>query len=135
MEDESQQEIPSFFCKKGALALYNTFPLIVAGDERLRHVFPSKQRAVSQLLALLENDERIRRIIIFGSAVTRNCGIDSDIDVAIDADITSDEFLEIAHTIYIGVNSDVDVIHLNSTKSELLKNEINRKGVVLYEKL
>ena len=117
------------------MAVRYNFPLIVLGNEQLKHVFPSKQRPVSQLLKLLKDDERIQKIILFGSAVTRNCGVDSDIDVAIDADITTDEFERMAHLIYLGVDSEVDLIHLNNTKSELLKDEIKQKGVVLYERI
>ena len=111
--------------------MYN-FPLIVKGNDILKRIFPAKQKAVAQILELLKDNEKIDRIIIFGSAVTLNCGTYSDVDVAIEADISTDEFLKVAHILYVNVDSEVDVIHYNTIRSELLKQEIDSKGVEVY---
>ena len=109
------------------------FPSVFAGDDALKHVFPSKQKAAQQAINLAKQDHRIQRLIVFGSAVTLDCGTGSDLDLAVDApDVTEEEFLEIAHAFYLGVDSEIDLIHYNSIHSPLLKKEIDGKGVPVY---
>ena len=111
------------------------FPIIVEGHPSLRHIFPTKQRAVKSAIDLAKADDRIKRLIIFGSAVTMNCGACSDVDIAIDApDVAADDFPKLAHDFYIGVDSEVDVIHYNLIHSQVLKKEIDNKGVSVYIK-
>lgn len=110
------------------------FPKVTDGDEVLKYVFPTKQRDVQKAISIAREDERIRRLIVFGSAVTVKCGMTSDIDLAIDADISEDEFLEIARKFYSGIPSEIDLVQYNRIKSDLLKNEIDNKGVELYVK-
>lgn len=110
------------------------FPKVTDGDEVLKYVFPTKQRDVQKAISIAREDERIRRLIVFGSAVTVKCGMTSDIDLAIDADISEDEFLEIARKFYSGIPSEIDLVQYNRIKSDLLKSEIDNKGVELYVK-
>ena len=111
------------------------FPLIVQGDENLKYVFPSKQSDVLKAISLAKLDERINRLIVFGSAVTMRCGINSDIDIAIDApDVGEDDFEKIARSFYLGIDSEVDVVHYNAIHNNLLKQEIDDKGVDIYVK-
>lgn len=111
-----------------------TFPVRFNGSEKLKYIFPSKQKDVQKAIEIAEKNEKIRRMIIFGSAVTMNCGIGSDIDIAIDApDIRDDdEFIAIAKPFRKALESEIDIIHLNSTKNDLLRNEILTKGVDIY---
>lgn len=111
-----------------------TFPVRFNGSEKLKYIFPSKQKDVQKAIEIAEKNEKIRRMIIFGSAVTMNCGIGSDIDIAIDApDITDDdEFIAIAKPFRKALESEIDIIHLNSTQNDLLRNEILTKGVDVY---
>ncbi len=111
-----------------------TFPVRFNGSEKLKYIFPSKQKDVQKAIEIAEKNEKIRRMIIFGSAVTMNCGIGSDIDIAIDApDIKDDdEFITIAKPFRKALESEIDIIHLNSTKNDLLRNEILTKGVDVY---
>lgn len=109
------------------------FPVVTAGDEALKYVFPSKQKAAQQAITLAKQDERIRRLVIFGSAVTMRCGTASDLDIAVDApNVSEDEFLKIARSFYRGVDSEIDLVHYNTLRSSLLKNEIDEKGVSIY---
>lgn len=111
------------------------FPIVTTGDETLKYVFPMKQRDAQKAIALARADSRIERLIIFGSAVTMSCGAGSDMDIAIDApDIDEDEFLKIARGFYLGIDSEIDLIHYNNIHSSLLKDEIDRKGVCVYAK-
>ena len=109
------------------------FPVVTAGDETLKYVFPTKQRDVQEAIRLAKADERITRLILFGSSVTLRCGMNSDIDLAIDApNVSEDAFLKIAHGFYRSIVSEVDVVHYNRIRSTLLKEEIDQKGVCVY---
>lgn len=111
------------------------FPVVTAGDAALQYVFPTKQRDVQEAICLAKADDRIARLILFGSSVTLRCGINSDIDLAVDApDVDEDTFLKIAHGFYRSIKSEVDVVHYNRIRSALLKEEIDRKGVCVYVK-
>ena len=111
------------------------FPMVTAGDETLKFVFPSKQKAAQQAIALARQDDRIRRLVVFGSAVTMRCGTGSDLDIAVDApSVSEDEFLKIARGFYRGVDSEVDMIHYNTIRNSQLKREIDEKGVNIYVK-
>lgn len=111
------------------------FPMVINGDSILQYVFPSKQKAAQSAINLAKADSRIERLILFGSAVTMNCGATSDIDIAIDApNISEEEFLKIARNFYLGVPSELNIVHYNRITSPLLKSEIDRNGVVMYVK-
>lgn len=111
----------------------NTFPVRFNGSEKLKYIFPSKQKDVQKAIEIAGKTEKIRRMVIFGSAVTMNCGIGSDIDIAIDAPgITEDEFISMTKPFRQTLESEIDIIHLNSVRNELLKNEIMTKGVEVY---
>ena len=110
------------------------FPIKYEGDDVLRYIFPSKQKAVQTAIDIAGRDHRIEKLIIFGSAITKSCGMGSDIDIAIDApNANTDEFLKIAHSFYRDVPSEIDVIHYNNIRSELLRENVN-KGVCVYVK-
>ena len=111
------------------------FPMVVDGDSSLKHIFPTKQRAVKSAIDVAKSDDRIKRLIIFGSAVTMNCGACSDVDIAIDApDVAADDFPKLAHGFFVGIESEVNLIHYNDIHSQLLKQEIDNKGVCVYNK-
>ena len=105
--------------------------MVIDGDSTLQNVFPSKQKAAQAAIDLAKADNRIERMILFGSAVTMNCGVTSDIDIAIDApNVSEEEFLKIARNFYLGVPSELDIVHYNKIRNPLLKSEIDRKGAV-----
>lgn len=108
------------------------FPKRCEGAEELKYIFPSKQKAVQKAIELAAADSRIKRLIIFGSAATMNCGEFSDVDIALDVpDINSDDFAKLARPFYTEIPSETDVIHYNTIHSELFKNEVD-KGVCVY---
>lgn len=110
------------------------FAIVVpGGDPILHHVFPSKQKAVQTVISIAKSEPIVEKVILFGSATSMRCGPQSDIDVAVVADVSDDNFLKIAHRLYVEVPSEIDVNHLNTVRSELLKQEIN-KGVVIYQR-
>lgn len=112
----------------------HVFPKRCEGAEELKYIFPSMQRDVQSLIETAKKIDKIKRIIVFGSAVTMNCGIGSDLDFAVDApDVhDEDEFLEIVRPLRRAVRAETDIIHYNSIRNQLLMNEINSKGVDVY---
>lgn len=111
------------------------FPIIVSGEASLKHIFPSKQKAAKAAIEIARADERICRMIVFGSAVTPDCGAVSDIDIALDVpEVGEEEFAKIAHRFYLEVPSEIDIVHYNGISSPLLKQEIDTKGVDIYVK-
>lgn len=117
---------------EGVIKLY-IFPVKFEGAEELKYIFPSKQKAAQKAIELARADKRIKRLIVFGSAVTLDCGIGSDIDIAIDApSVGQDEFLSVAHPFMREIPSEVDIVHYNNVTADLLKSEIQNKGVELY---
>lgn len=119
---------------RGGIAMY-VFPIRCEGEPVLKHIFPSKQKAAQKAIELARSDSRIKRLIIFGSAVTMKCGAGSDLDIAIDApEIKNlDEFGKMVRPFYIEIPSEIDVLHLNKINSDLLLNNI-QKGVCVYDK-
>ena len=111
-----------------------SFPKRCDGDDVLIHIFPSMQRQVQKVIDFAVSCEAIKRIRIFGSAVTRNCGMGSDLDIAVDApDILSDEeFFSISRPIRSLLDVNADVVHYNTIHSEWLIDEIDTKGVDVY---
>ena len=111
------------------------FPLVTQGDESIRYVFPAKQKAAQKAIDLAKTDGRIRRLIVFGSAVTMRCGITSDLDIAIDAPgLSEEDFAKLARGFYRGIDSEVDIVHYNRIGNALLLREIDEKGVNIYVK-
>ncbi len=109
------------------------FPVRHKGANELKYIFPSKQRAVQKAIELAESDSRINKIIIFGSAVTRQCGIFSDVDIALITDkLDDDEFDAVAGPFFKEVPSELDIVDYNNISSKLLKKEIDENGVCVY---
>ena len=113
----------------------NIFPVRCKGDEVLKYIFPSKQEGVHRAIEKAREILGINCLIVFGSAVTYDCGIGSDIDFAVDApEITDEEdFLKLIKPLRKVIGGKADLLHLNSIKNDILINEITEKGVKVYE--
>lgn len=112
----------------------NIYPIRCDGDDVLKYIYPLKQKAAQKAIELARADSRIKRVIVFGSALTMKCGMLSDIDIALDVpDISEDDFAHLARPFFIQIPSEVDVVHYNTIKSELLKQNVE-KGVCIYVK-
>lgn len=119
--------------REGRRRIMLIFPVVARGSETLKYVFPSKQRDVQKAIEIASADERIDRLILFGSAVTRNCGTTSDIDLAVSAPGMSEEaFLKVTRRFRLAMDSDLDILHYESIRDELLNQEIQKKGVTVY---
>lgn len=111
------------------------FPVVTKGSETLKYVFPSKQKDVQKAIEIASADERIERLILFGSAVTKDCGTESDLDIAVSApEMDDDAFLTVVRRFHLAIDSEVDLVRLESIRDRTLDREIQRKGVTVYAK-
>lgn len=111
------------------------FPIRVKnGDDILKYIFPSKQKAVQKVIELAKMDSRIKRVFVFGSAITMKCNMKSDLDIALDVDeMEMDEFAKLASPFFTSVLSEIDVVYYNKINNNLLKKNID-DGICVYEK-
>lgn len=114
------------------------FPIIVKNDNyECNRIHPLKQAKVNELYNIMKNNEKIEKIIIFGSSVNIRCNIKSDLDIAIK--LKSSEFNRenqnnISEEIQEHLDYGCDIIWLNQIDktTQLYSNIINR-GVTIYE--
>ncbi len=112
-----------------------TFPIRLSNaPDILARIFPSKQADVYRLIQYVSENSCIDNVIIFGSSVTWRCSVSSDIDIAVGADISEDDFVTLSGLMRNVIDSECDILHLNSIKNEMLLNEIYTKGVVVYDR-
>lgn len=125
------------------------FPL-VSNDVRhsvVRKVHPYKQVAVDKICSLAEQySDCVKRVIVFGSAVTMECHQDSDIDLCIEwnepyrdqigalmdrpRDFVDSIYWIVRENCYV---SEYDIIHWNNNDGSSVFKDILEKGVVVYE--
>lgn len=89
-------------------------------------VHPRQQKKVAHILSVLRNDRNVQKVVLFGSSLERRCHVDSDVDI------------------YLELNSNTHVkmpvcdfpfdLWTNYTVNEKLEKEIEKKGVVVYER-
>lgn len=94
----------------------------------IERIFPTKQEAVSRMVDLCKTLPNIRRVIIFGSAVTAGCNPWSDIDIYFEMKEPPQRYPS------IGSHTAVFDKWDNFSVDENLKREIDEKGVVVYER-
>lgn len=93
-----------------------------------------KRGAVRDCIKVARKNSRIRRMIVFGSSVTRQCNENSDLDICLDIAGSTKElslFESVADMSEI-CDGDCDIL-IYSRISEPLKSTIDRNGVVVYE--
>ena len=112
----------------------NVFPVIpnIENKNIAKHIYPLKQREVDSVINNMPKN--ITKAIVFGSAPTWNCNIDSDIDIAVFA-VWDTESKNLARQIISkNCNYKCDVIFVDDIQeNEKIIDEIN-KGVVIFEK-
>ena len=115
-----------------------SFPIIVNNDNyEVKRIHPLMQKPVNDIYQIIKNDNRIKKVILFGSSVNIRCGIHSDIDLAIElneSDFNRDSQNEISEAIQIITEYNCDIVWLNTIdKNTQLYNNI-LSGVTIYEK-
>ncbi len=109
------------------------FPVRYGHDETIKFIFPSKQKDVQKAIDTIRSFPDVERLIVFGSAITLDCGMDSDVDIAVDMpDASEDEFMTVFRALRNSIDGEADILHYNTIHNELLKKEIDRKGVSVY---
>lgn len=83
-------------------------------------------------LRQLAQKHRIKKIILFGSRARGDFYERSDIDLAVSGGNTAEFRLDVDENIHTLLM--FDVVDLDGPISEELQKEINRDGVVIYEK-
>lgn len=92
----------------------------------IEHVHPLQQKKVRELVDHFSENPAIRRVILFGSSVEKNCTIDSDIDIYVESD-------SYEHLLKKAFHFPIDRITPDML-TERLRDEISKKGVVVYER-
>lgn len=90
-------------------------------------IYPIQQKKVKQLLDIIAKNEYVNKIIIFGSSVTDRCHIGSDIDIYVELDKEVKGLIDDA--VYF-----VYDLWTNFMVDNRLLNEIERKGVIVYDR-
>lgn len=90
------------------------------------YIYPTQQKKAKQFLDYLSKDDDVESITIFGSSITDRCSNESDLDV------------------YVELKHDKKLIHhyfdfaydlwTNFTVDKKMKDEILKKGLIIYEK-
>lgn len=83
-------------------------------------------------LKQLAQKHRIKKVILFGSRARGDFYERSDIDIAVSGGNTAEFRLDVDENIHTLLM--FDVVDLDGHISEELQKEINRDGVVIYEK-
>ena len=91
-------------------------------------VYPMAQKKVKKLLDVLnpKQNKNINRIILFGSSITDDFHIDSDIDIYVETEKEEKLINE-----YIPFEFD---LWTNFQTDESLEKEIRKKGITIYER-
>ena len=77
---------------------------------------------------------KVKRIILFGTAAENKLRLGSDIDLAIEfSNISKKEAFEFKLDLSNKINNKIDIQVFNYLPKEI-KNEINRRGKILFEK-
>lgn len=89
-------------------------------------IYPIQQRKVNELIQYFKQDKNVKKIIIFGSSITNKCHVGSDVDIYVelaeDKAIIKDKYFDFVFDLWT-----------NFAVDERLKNEILKKGVIVYE--
>lgn len=108
--------------------------------DNVNRIHPIKQHAVKEIVASAQDDQYVKRIIIFGSSTRYDCDISSDLDICIDwnedcydADGILKPFTRnMRRAISFVTNGNADVVNYNYLNGTVLEEAV-KEGVVVYE--
>lgn len=95
----------------------------------INRIHPLKQKEVVSIVESLKNNNKVLRIVVFGSAVEFRCTSRSDIDIYVETD---EEECKITLP-YDTLVSEVDVVRNLNHKTRLFE-QIEKTGIVVYER-
>lgn len=96
--------------------------------KNINHIFPTQQADVARMIDVCKEIPNIKKIIVFGSSVTPLCNPWSDIDIYFETQEEMPRFPSIASNTAVFDKWD------NFSVDDELMDEINRKGVIVYER-
>ena len=105
--------------------------------QNIERVHPIKREKVLRGLQFIEAYNTtgiVKRILLFGSAVTSDCTEESDIDFCFVSDGTCEDpvFFSLFGGLPLAVKDLCDILVYQDLKGKI-KEEIDKKGVVVYE--
>lgn len=104
--------------------------------ENIEFIHPLKSDKVKRGLEYISkrNDGCISKVLVFGSAITADCRPDSDIDLCFVTDATCKNpvYADIYGHMELVMDDLCDILSYRKLTGQL-KNEIDKKGVVIYE--
>lgn len=95
---------------------------------------PIKQDYVDKICDAAKESGIVNRLIIFGSAVTDHCDQESDLDICVDTDCEDNN--RALFKLYVSMSRICDYncdILTYSKLGEKIRNEVDQKGVLVYE--
>lgn len=97
--------------------------------ENINRIHPLKQKEVISIVEKLREEEPIKRIVVFGSAVEFRCSSRSDIDLYIETDDSDYRIL----LPYEKLESEVDLLRDLDHGTRLFR-QIEKTGIVVFER-
>ncbi len=95
---------------------------------------PVKQVYVDKICDAAKESGIVNRLFIFGSAITEQCDGESDLDICVDTDCADNN--RALFRLYVQISRICDYncdILTYSKLGEKIRNEIDQKGVLVYE--
>ncbi|MCC8106116.1 MAG: nucleotidyltransferase domain-containing protein [Clostridiales bacterium] len=101
--------------------------------DNLARISTVKRSEVEKTIQIAQTSDVIRRLIIFGSAVTDNCREESDVDICLDVSCSTRDkrLFRPVCDFNKACNYNCDVLFYHRL-GEKLKKEIDTKGVEVY---
>ncbi|MDK2563686.1 nucleotidyltransferase domain-containing protein [Romboutsia sedimentorum] len=88
---------------------------------------------INEIIKICERHEYIEKVVIFGSRARGDNDLKSDIDLAIYSQQSLTEFVE-----DIEMNTktllEYDFSHMNTVKDQFFIEQVNKEGIIIYEK-
>lgn len=93
------------------------------------------EKTIEQLKNVFTKKENIDRAIVFGSRAKGNYKNGSDIDIALDGDLSYSDWVQsMKHVDDLNLPYKIDLVLLESLHNKELVNHIKTEGVLLYQK-
>lgn len=91
---------------------------------------------VEEIKEISRKYPNIKNVVLFGSRARKDNSPRSDIDLAIYLDINSSDILDFIEDIENNTTTllEFDFSNMNSIKDELFIEQVNKEGIVIYEK-
>ena len=103
-------------------------------SHNLKKIHRLKRKQVESCIDIAKRHPEVQRMIVFGSAVTDDCSETSDVDICLDIKgITRGrKFYELSRDLSWACDHNCDILTYTKLNNSF-KEEVNKKGVVVYE--